>query len=312
MVLCALCCVCSARLVRCCGLLCQCACVMLPCALLLCLFGAGWCLVLLAVLRCLWRVCLPGVVFWWHVLALVSLSGRMAGCPVVSCFGVVCCGVLLPGAACCGAVLPCGVAVLLPLWLVLVLFISIKTSAKKENNTKFLTSGKKIRHTPNTHTQAGSKTTTKYLSYMAGGQQAHYQISVLHVTRRPQWCRCTLNGAPGIQSCTQHWKKELQFSGGVVQICFGFFFLCCIPLSTKSRKFTPLSYPLLHLFRSITHYFRGASALLRCFGLALALLLRCFGVASALLRRCFGVCSTFLGLQCCFGGVRCNFGATSV
>ena len=119
----------------------------------------------------------------------------------------------------------------------------------------------------------------------------------------------SLHGAPRIQSCTQHWKTELQFSGRDVQICFGFFFLCCIQLSTTSRKFTPLSYPLLHLF---WYYFRGALALLSCFGVASALLLRCFGVASALLRRCFGVLSAFLGLLRCFGGVRCNFGATSV
>ena len=126
----------------------------------------------------------------------------------------------------------------------------------------------------------------------------------------------SLHGAPRIQSCTQHWKPELQFSGGVVQICFGFFFLCCIQLSTTSRKFTPLSYPLLHLCR-ITSAVLGrcfvASALLRrCFCVASALLLRCFGVASALLRRCFDDRSAFLRLRRCFGGVRCNFGASSV
>ena len=116
----------------------------------------------------------------------------------------------------------------------------------------------------------------------------------------------SLHGGARIQSCTQHWKTELQFSGGVVQICFGFFSLCCIQLSTTSRKFTPLSYPLLHLFR-IT-----SAVLRRSFGIASALLLRCFGVASALLRRCFGVRSAFLWLRRCFGGVRCNCGATSV
>ena len=86
---------------------------------------------------------------------------------------------------------------------------------------------------------------------------------------------------------------------------FWFFFLCCIQLSTTSRKFRHLSYSLLHLF-CIT-----SAVLRRCF-VASALLLRCFGVATTLLRRCFGVRSALLRLRRCFGGVRCNFGATSV
>ena len=82
---------------------------------------------------------------------------------------------------------------------------------------------------------------------------------------------------------------------------FWFFFLCCIQLSTTSRKFTPRSYSLLHLFR-IT-----SAVLWRCF-IASALP----GAASALLRRCFGVASAFVWRSFGFGGVRCNFGATSV
>ena len=115
-----------------------------------------------------WRVCLPGVVFWWHVLALVSLSGRMAGCPVVGCFCVVCCGFLLPGAVCCGAVPPYGVAVLLPLWLVFVFvqnFLLLKT---KLDTHPTHTRRQAARPLPNICLtwQAGSKTTSKYLSYM--------------------------------------------------------------------------------------------------------------------------------------------------
>ena len=37
------------------------------------------------------------------------------------------------------------------------------------------------------------------------------------------FCVHGVHGAPRIQSCTKHWKTELQISGGVVQICFGFF-----------------------------------------------------------------------------------------
>ena len=95
---------------------------------------------------------------------------------------------------------------------------------------------------------------------------------------------------------------------------FWFFFLCCIPLSTTSRKFTPLSYPLLHLFR-IT-----SAVLRRCF-VAAALLRRCFCVASALPPRCFGVALAFVrrSLGCGVASaacaatsvqLRCNFGST--
>ena len=96
---------------------------------------------------------------------------------------------------------------------------------------------------------------------------------------------------------------------------FWFFFLCCIQLSTTSRKFTPLCYSLLHLFRITSAVLRRcfvASALLRrCFCVDSALLPRCFGVASALLRRCFGVPSASALLRRRALQLRCNFGATS-
>ena len=122
----------------------------------------------------------------------------------------------------------------------------------------------------------------------------------------------SLHGVPRIQSCTQHSETELQLSGGVVQICFGFFFLCCIQLSTTSRKFTPLS---------LTHYFICFVLLPRCFGVAL-LPRHCFGVACALLRRCLRVASALprhsLGVPWASAllrrralQLRCNFGATS-
>ena len=97
---------------------------------------------------------------------------------------------------------------------------------------------------------------------------------------------------------------------------FWFFFLCCIQLSTTSRKFRPLSYSLLHLFR-IT-----SAVLRRCF-VASALLRRCFCVASALPPRCFGVASAFVWRFFSFGvaltacaatsvQLRCNFDSTLV
>ena len=69
---------------------------------------------------------------------------------------------------------------------------------------------------------------------------------------------------------------------------FWFFLLCCIQLKTISRK---IHTSLLLITSFVSYYFRGASALLRCFGVASALLLRCFGVASSLLRHCFGIVS---------------------
>ena len=59
-----------------------------------------------------WWAWLPGVVFWWCVSALVSLSGRLARCPVAQRLGVVPCGVLFPGAVSCGVMLPCGARLL--------------------------------------------------------------------------------------------------------------------------------------------------------------------------------------------------------
>ena len=115
----------------------------------------------------------------------------------------------------------------------------------------------------------------------------------------------SLHGAPRIQSCTQHWKMELPFSGGVVQICFGFFSYVAFNLAPPAGN--------SHL--SLTHYVICFVLLPRCFGVA-SLLRRCFGVASALLRRCFRVASAFVrrsfSVRRCFGGVRCNFGTTSV
>ena len=92
-----------------------------------------------------------------------------------------------------------------------------------------------------------------------------------------------------------------------------FLFLCCIPLSTKSLKFTPLSYPLPHLF-GIT-----SAVLRRCF-VASAMLRRCFCVASALPSRFFDVALAFFrrSLGCGVASaacaatsvqLRCNFGS---
>ena len=108
----------------------------------------------------------------------------------------------------------------------------------------------------------------------------------------------SLHGAPRIQSCTQHWKTELQFSGGVVQVCFGF----------SSYVAFNLAPPAGNSDLSLTHYFICFVLLPRCFGVA-SLLRRCFGVASALLQCCLHVASALLrrrALQ-----LRCNFGATS-
>ena len=121
----------------------------------------------------------------------------------------------------------------------------------------------------------------------------------------------SLHAAPRIQSCTQHWKTELQFSGGVVQICFGFFFYVAFNLAAPAVK--------SHL--SLTQYFICFVLLPRCFGVA-SLLRRCLCVASGLLRRCLRVASALLRRS--FGvpwasallprralQLRCNFGATS-
>ena len=95
---------------------------------------------------------------------------------------------------------------------------------------------------------------------------------------------------------------------------FWFFFLCCIPLSTKSRRFTPRSYPLLHLFRITSAVLRRcfvASALLwRCFCVASALPPRCFGVASAFVRRFLGFAVASAACAATSVQLQCNFGST--
>ena len=118
----------------------------------------------------------------------------------------------------------------------------------------------------------------------------------------------SLHGAPRIQSCTQHWKSELLFSGGVVQICFDFFSYPAFNLAPPAGN--------SHLF--LTHYFicfvllpRSLALLRRCFCVLSALLPRCFGVASVLLRRSFGVPSTSALLRRHALQLQCNFGATS-
>ena len=140
-------------------------------AALLVLVGAWRCCLLLGVC---WFVWLPRVVFLWCILALESLSGRLCGRPVVWCFGVVCCGTVLPGVVCCGAVLPCGVAVsssavLFTLSLLFGFAHHLKNLCKKENQNNNFLFLKRILDTTQ-HT-------------LAGRQQDHYQISVLHVTR---------------------------------------------------------------------------------------------------------------------------------
>ena len=121
----------------------------------------------------------------------------------------------------------------------------------------------------------------------------------------------SLHGAPRIQSCTQHWKTELQFPTGVVQICFGFFSYVAFNLAP----------PAVNSHLSLTHYFICFVLLVRCFGVA-SLLRRCLCVASALLRRCLRVASALLrrlfGVPPAFASLRrralqlwCSFGATS-
>ena len=121
-----------------------------------------------------------------------------------------------------------------------------------------------------------------------------------------------LHGAPLIQSCTQQSKRELPFSGAVVQICFDFFPYVAFNLAPPARNSNLSLTHYIICFVLLLRCFGVASVLWRCFCNASALLRRCFRVASALLRCCFGVRSAFLWLQRCFGGVGCNFGATSV
>ena len=95
-----------------------------------------------------------------------------------------------------------------------------------------------------------------------------------------------------------------------MQICFGFFSYVAFFLAPPAGNLhLP---PHLPITSFVLYHFRGALALLRCFGIASVLLLRCFGVDSALLWCCFGVRSAFLWLRRCFSGERCNFGATLV
>ena len=98
-------------LVQCCAELCWPVCVpSVRCSFpSFALVGALCCFLFLD--ACLW-VWLPAVVFCCPFWALMPLSGRVAGCPVVLCFGVPCCGFLLPGAVSCGAVLPCAAVLL--------------------------------------------------------------------------------------------------------------------------------------------------------------------------------------------------------
>ena len=91
---------------------------------------------------------------------------------------------------------------------------------------------------------------------------------------------------PRIQSSTQHWKTELQFSGGVVQLCFGFLSYVAFHVAPKAAN-SQLS--LTHDFICLV----TSAVLRRCF-VASALLRRCFCVASALPSRCLGVASAFV------------------
>ena len=97
---------------------------------------------------------------------------------------------------------------------------------------------------------------------------------------------------------------------------FWFFFLCCIPRSTTSRKFRPLSYSLLHWVRITSAVLRRcfvASALLRrCFCVASALPPRGFGVFSAFVRRSFGLGVASAACAATSVQLWCNFGSTSV
>ena len=118
----------------------------------------------------------------------------------------------------------------------------------------------------------------------------------------------SLHGAPRIQSCTQHWKTELQFSGGVVQICFCFVSSVAFNLAPPAgNSHLPLTHCFI-CFVLVPRCFGVASLLRRCLSVASALLQRCLRVALALLRRTFGVPLA----SALFSGVRCNFGATSV
>ena len=86
-----------------------------------------------------WWVWLPDVVFWWRVMALVSLLSRVASRRVVWCVGVVFCGVLLPSAVSCGALVPCGVALsgsAVLISLLLVFFCSLVNKPLKKRKTK--------------------------------------------------------------------------------------------------------------------------------------------------------------------------------
>ena len=74
-----LCVPCPLRPVRCCALLCRCPCVLLSAwSVLFLVPGAvgSWCCCLF--LGVCWWLWLPGVVVWWCVLVLVSVSGRVA------------------------------------------------------------------------------------------------------------------------------------------------------------------------------------------------------------------------------------------
>ena len=105
-----LCVPCPLRPVRCCAALCWCPCVVLSAwSALFLVLGAvsSWCRCVF--LRVSWWLWLPGVVVWWCVSALVSVSGRVSRrsasslwCPVP-----LCCVLWRFAAMWCCAVVPC-------------------------------------------------------------------------------------------------------------------------------------------------------------------------------------------------------------
>ena len=106
---------CPLRPVRCCAALCWCPCVVLSAwsALFLVLGAVGsWCRCVFLGVR--WWLWLPGVVVWWCVSALMSVSGRVSRrsasslwCPVP-----LCCVLSRCAAVWCCAVVPCRLFVL--------------------------------------------------------------------------------------------------------------------------------------------------------------------------------------------------------
>ena len=86
-----------------------------------------------------WWAWLPGVVFWWCVSVPVSVSRRVARCPVARRLHVVPCGVLLLCVVSCGAVLLCGAllwcpAVFFALLVALVFSVPVKIPCETRKN----------------------------------------------------------------------------------------------------------------------------------------------------------------------------------